>query len=75
MIVEIYKNGADSRRISGLLSGAPGGSGAMTESARGEPIVEDGLEGHLCSRLTLRRSDLFRRQRDLPMQPASSTAS
>jgi len=41
----------------------------MTESARGLPIVESGLEGHLCCRLGPRRSDLFRRQRDLPMQP------
>jgi len=37
----------------------------MTESARREPIVDSGLEGHNCSRLTLRRSDLFRRQHDL----------
>jgi hypothetical protein len=41
----------------------------MTESARGQPIVESGHEGHLCCRLGPRRSDLFRRQRDRPMPP------
>ena len=46
----------------------------MTESARGQPIVESGLKGHLCSRLGPRRSDLFRRQRDLPMQPGGESS-
>jgi hypothetical protein len=36
----------------------------MTESARRKPIVESGLKGHNCSRLFLRRSDLFSRQCD-----------
>jgi hypothetical protein len=46
----------------------------MTESARGEPIDDSGLEGHVCCRLILRRSDLFRRQRDLPMQPQGESS-
>ena len=36
----------------------------MTESARRKPIVESGLEGHICYRLSQRRSDLFSRQGD-----------
>jgi hypothetical protein len=31
----------------------------MTESARREPIVDSGLKGHNCCRLSRRRSDLF----------------
>ena len=46
----------------------------MTESARGKPIDGNGLEGHVCSRLSPRRSDLFRRQRDLPMQPQGESS-
>jgi len=33
----------------------------MTESARRQPIDDSGLEGHNCSRLSRRRSDLFHR--------------
>ena len=31
----------------------------MTESARGKPIVDSGIEGQICCRLFPRRSDLF----------------
>jgi hypothetical protein len=46
----------------------------MTESARRQPIDENGLGDHLCCRLCPRRSDLFSRQRDLPMQPRGESS-
>ena len=45
----------------------------MTESARREPIDDNGLEGHHCCRLSLRRSDLFCRHATLRLQPWART--
>ncbi len=55
------------------LEWSPRGLRAMTESARREPIDDNGLEGHNCCRLSLRRSDLFCRHATLRLQPWAGT--